>query len=447
MTIVTKKAYNRYIEHIEKVVILVKKTVAISALVLTLGLSGLSPSTTSVFSPVSVEAAQKMYSVKKPVELKAGRHSKHKTIMSIPKGKTVSYVKAYGSWTQVKYGSKVGYVPTRDLNTLVSKPAISKTSVQTSYVTNRTVDVKTGRKSTYKTVVRIPKGKTVTFMKDYGSWTQIKYGSKSGYVATKTLVKKSTSTTNGTPTKSKVFYVTMDVSIKAGRHSAHKTLKVVPKGKQVTELKNYGSWTQVKYGSTVGYVATKTLSTTAPKVTAPSNPSPSKPIIKPVEGGLRPAPTIYSTLTKLDSPWSHQSTMFKVENRSYGKVLSYFNKDLRISVIDVEFSSDTKQFASAFYSVKDWMRPKSLAHYDDGIKNALLATDATADAIFGKDTDESKAYVALLKKEFDLQVAALKKNEEINADYKEYKKSFDTKIGNTPIFVQIKNETLRVYFD
>ena len=55
------------------------------------------------------------YVTKKAVDMKAGKHRKNKTLNTIPKGKTVTHVKSYGSWTQVKYGSKTGYVPTSSL--------------------------------------------------------------------------------------------------------------------------------------------------------------------------------------------------------------------------------------------------------------------------------------------------------------------------------------------
>lgn len=55
------------------------------------------------------------YVTKKAVDMKAGKHRKNKTLNTIPKGKTVTHVKSYGSWTQVKYGAKTGYVPTSSL--------------------------------------------------------------------------------------------------------------------------------------------------------------------------------------------------------------------------------------------------------------------------------------------------------------------------------------------
>lgn len=81
----------------------------------------------------TVHATSTMTSVKKTVkyttttvQLKASRSAKAKTLNTIPKGKAVQFLKAYGSWSQVKYHSKTGYVPTKKLklqNNRVKPPA------------------------------------------------------------------------------------------------------------------------------------------------------------------------------------------------------------------------------------------------------------------------------------------------------------------------------------
>lgn len=78
---------------------------------------GLEQSTASAEARTVTKSASYMttYVTKKEVDMKVGRHSKSKTVTRIPKGKKVSHVKSYGSWTQVKYGAKTRYVPTSSL--------------------------------------------------------------------------------------------------------------------------------------------------------------------------------------------------------------------------------------------------------------------------------------------------------------------------------------------
>lgn len=123
------------------------------------------------------------------VQLKASRHSKAKTVNTIPKGKTVQYLKGYGSWSQVKYGSKTGYVPTK---TLVSSISLQATKTGTLKIST---DLKATRHSKSKTLVKIASKAPVFILKDFGSWTQVKYRGKTGYIPTRNL------NSSGTPAK------------------------------------------------------------------------------------------------------------------------------------------------------------------------------------------------------------------------------------------------------
>lgn len=118
------------------------------------------------------------------VQLKESRSSKSKTLTTIPKGKTVQYLKAYGSWSQVKYGSKTGYVATKTLSNTNNTSAVSLKKG----VLENTTELKEKRDSKSKRLITIPKGETVEIVKNYGSWTQVKYQNVTGYIATKQLI-------------------------------------------------------------------------------------------------------------------------------------------------------------------------------------------------------------------------------------------------------------------
>lgn len=78
------------------------------------------PVMTEKVSMVQAASSVKKESIKyttATVHLKERRHSKSKTLITVPKGKPVQYVKAYGSWSKVKYRGKTGYVPARKLST------------------------------------------------------------------------------------------------------------------------------------------------------------------------------------------------------------------------------------------------------------------------------------------------------------------------------------------
>lgn len=209
----------------------------------------------------------KTYQTTANLIVRSGASTKHKAIAKIPKGAKVTSSLRIGNWYKVTYKGKTGYSYGSYLKEVKVSATSKNTSGSVSYKTTRSLALKSGRSSKYKTLTTIPKGKSVKYVKAYGSWTKVSYGSKTGYVPTKYISKV---TTASKPSTSVSYTTTTSVALKAGRHSKHKTLTTIPKGKDVTFVKAYGSWTQVKYGSKTGYVPSKNI---AKKSTSPKTPS------------------------------------------------------------------------------------------------------------------------------------------------------------------------------
>lgn len=71
--------------------------------------------TTPSIGTVEVEAASVNYYTIDNLNLRAGASPNFKVMVTIPKGKQVSYVSKSGSWSKVTYGSKTGYVSSKYL--------------------------------------------------------------------------------------------------------------------------------------------------------------------------------------------------------------------------------------------------------------------------------------------------------------------------------------------
>jgi uncharacterized protein YraI len=88
------------------------------------------------FEATKVEAATaKQYTATANLNLRAGASTKHKSLVTIPKGKAVTFVSASGSWYKVKYGTKTGYVSSKYLKVVTPKkvtknPAVKKPTVK-----------------------------------------------------------------------------------------------------------------------------------------------------------------------------------------------------------------------------------------------------------------------------------------------------------------------------
>lgn len=138
--------------------------------------------------------AKTTYQTTANLNVRSGASTKHKIITKIPKGTKVTSDSRIGNWYKVSYKGKAGYVS----GSYLKKVAASAPTV-TTYTTKSAVDMKAGRHRNQKTIVKIPKGKTVTHVKSYGSWTQVKYGSKTGYVPTSSLGNKKVVTVKPAP--------------------------------------------------------------------------------------------------------------------------------------------------------------------------------------------------------------------------------------------------------
>lgn len=81
-----------------------------------------------------------------------------------------------------------------------SPPAEAKTTSESNTVTYQTIailNMRSGAGTKYKVVKVLPKNAKVTYIKKSGSWYQVKYGSKTGWVS-KNYLKKVTPTTKKT---------------------------------------------------------------------------------------------------------------------------------------------------------------------------------------------------------------------------------------------------------
>ncbi|AJD93480.1 hypothetical protein JMA_41630 (plasmid) [Jeotgalibacillus malaysiensis] len=138
--------------------------------------------------------AKTTYQTTANLNVRSGASTKHKVITNIPKGTKVTSDSRIGNWYKVSYKGKTGYVS----GSYLKKVAASSPTV-TTYTTKKNIDLRPARSYKQKPIVRIPKGKTVTHVKSYGSWTQVKYGSKTGYVPTSALGNKKTVTVKPAP--------------------------------------------------------------------------------------------------------------------------------------------------------------------------------------------------------------------------------------------------------
>lgn len=204
----------------------------------------------------------------------------HRVLLTIPKGTTLTPIQSTGSWTKVSYGGQTGWVH----NDYLQKASMSSSTNKPTTVTPSAVTAQTkanlnlrSSKSTKTTVLlTIPKGKTVTVLSVEGSWSKVKYGSKTGYVANTYLTTSGAATPTTPSTGQSInqpFTTTANLNVRQGAGIGYALVTTIPNGTVVKATKQSGSWYYVTYNGKSGYVSAGYLKQTS---TTPSNPAPNE---------------------------------------------------------------------------------------------------------------------------------------------------------------------------
>ncbi|WP_215112321.1 MULTISPECIES: SH3 domain-containing protein [unclassified Exiguobacterium] len=107
-------------------------------------------------------------------------------------------------------------------------------------------------------LIQIPTNGKVRSIEKRSSWMKVTYKGKTGWVAVKNLKAY-------VAPKTESKYANKNMKAYTTRSSKGKVAFTIPKGKKVTRIVVNGSWSQVKYGSKTAWVASRDLSSSAPK--------------------------------------------------------------------------------------------------------------------------------------------------------------------------------------
>lgn len=205
-------------------------------------------------TPITADAATVTYKTTAVLTVRAGAGTKYKSLGKLAKGKAITVKKTVGSWYQISFNGKTGYVSKSYVKaTSVSAPATTQT--KTTYKTTAVLTVRAGAGTKYKSLGKLSKGQAITIKKTVGSWYQISFNGKTGYVS-KSYVKATTTTDKPVvPQFEEKYYTTADLNIRAGAGTSYKKLGQIPNNTRVFIMKTVGSWYQVTYGNITGYVS------------------------------------------------------------------------------------------------------------------------------------------------------------------------------------------------
>ena len=245
---------------------------------------------------------------KKTATIRASANSKSKVVLKLAKGAKFSSSYRFGNYYKVTTRGKTGYIHSSEFTKYVAPKRVTMYAKKNLKVYSST-STKSKSKGSLKT------GNAVVRISTKGSWSQIKVGTVTGWVAsrdlqtTKPVVKapaKSPTTSKPAPTKPKpapskpapskpapskpkpapvvtekftarAFTVTANLTVRSTYSASGKALTTIPNGTVIKSGERYNGWYKVTFNGKTGWVSGKYLTAyKAPTTTTPP-PTPTKP--------------------------------------------------------------------------------------------------------------------------------------------------------------------------
>lgn len=182
------------------------------------------------------------------VEAYASRSTKSKRVMTIPEGAPVDRLAQEASWSNIRYNGKTGWVASR---TLVG---ITKIEVLD---TKQNVTMYASRSTKGKVVTKIPANKQVSRLEVNQSWSNVKYGSKNGWVPTSQLNLRYTKETFAP----RQYKLKENAPLQSTYTSSGKKISSIPKNTIVKSAEKYNQWFKITHNNKTGWVQAKYLQT------------------------------------------------------------------------------------------------------------------------------------------------------------------------------------------
>ncbi len=195
---------------------------------------------------VEASAQVKAMYAKKQLSAYKSRSSKSGRVMTVPYGVRIDRLSIQSSWSQVRYKGKIGWVASRDL------VEIKKTEVLD---TKKTITMYASRSTKAKAVTKVPANKQVTRLAVNKSWSQVQYGSKTGWVASSQLKARYVKE-NFAP---RSYQLKEEAPLQSTYTTNGTTLTSIPKETIVASAERYNSWYKVTFNKKTGWVNGKYL--------------------------------------------------------------------------------------------------------------------------------------------------------------------------------------------
>ncbi|MEH7094827.1 SH3 domain-containing protein [Neobacillus vireti] len=196
------------------------------------------------------------YFTNKPVSLFPTPDSKNKAVATLAAGNgllsTQKVVNSVGqTYYRVTFNGKTLYVISSDVTA-----ASVKSFVKANYQTNKDSYLYSSYGTSFGKLINLPKGTIISSAKTIGSWYEVTYQGKTGYVPGTDLQLAPQNTENPSLLTEKTYLVTDDLNLRQADNTSATVLTVIPNGSTVTSAEQTSNgWFKVTYNSSTGYVS------------------------------------------------------------------------------------------------------------------------------------------------------------------------------------------------
>ncbi|NCC79034.1 MAG: hypothetical protein EOM07_05465 [Clostridia bacterium] len=219
------------------------------------------------------------YTTTANLNMRTGVGTHNRILLTIPKGRQITYVASKNGWYQVRYGGRDGYVSSAYVKKTVaaSSSPVSSTPISGAgqVKTTGALNFRTGPDKTYARVGTMPKNTTVSYSEIKNGWYLITYNGKTGYasgryltVLSQTATEPSSPTpapptmidppaeTTGETVSGKRYFTTTSLNMRTGPSTAYSIVQVLPSGAELTYHGQNG-WYHVSYNGKTGYASNR----------------------------------------------------------------------------------------------------------------------------------------------------------------------------------------------
>ena len=218
--------------------------------------------------PPSSDEENNSYSVTARVNFRSGPSTAYESYGLLSVGTEVTVLAKTNNWFQVEYQGRMGYIHSNYLKekTNPSPEPSDPIPDDSTYLVSKRVNFRSGPSTAYESYGLLPVGTKVFVKSTAGSWYQVEYQGRTGYIHSNYLKKNNEEPAKPTPPeKETITYIAEKrVNFRKGPSTSDRILGKILPGVEVERVESSGSWSKIIHNGVTGFVASSYIKKRSP---------------------------------------------------------------------------------------------------------------------------------------------------------------------------------------